>query len=258
MSTGPAAGVGLEDFPSRRPAASSTVRFGTLNIASGRGPDGNRDLDRVARSLASVKLDFVALQEVRGQCPRREDNQAARLGRSLECGWLFAPAETQWYCRQFGNGVLSRLPVRQWQRIPLPRVRARSCRNAVSLEVDIGLGRRLSVLATHLTQRNPRDRQAQLKVVVRRFLALDEPAMLLGDLNTPPDAPAIRELLAHPGVDDPIGRLVPEAPKGRVDWILLRGLRAVAAGMSDKPVSDHPLYWVEIECRGNRPDNEVK
>jgi endonuclease/exonuclease/phosphatase family metal-dependent hydrolase len=169
----------------------------------------------------------------------------AALARELRLGGLYAPAETRWYCRQFGNGVLSRLPVCSWQRIPLPCPHDRSRRNAVLLVLDAP-GRSIRVLVTHLTQRDPRDREVQLRAVIELFLALDEPAVLLGDLNSTPDDPAIRRLLVQPGVDDPIGRLVPQASKGRVDWILLRGLTGIAAGSNDGSLSDHPLYSVDV------------
>lgn len=245
VATGPAAGVGLDAAPPFSPVAGSTVRLVTLNVASGRGPDRKYDLGRAADVLAAEQLDLAAVQEARGSLWPAADNQVAMLARRLRLGWLYAPAETQWYCRQFGNGVLGRLPVRHWQRIPLPCQYDRSRRNAVLLVIE-GPGRPIHVLSTHLTQRDPRDRETQLRAVIALFLALKEPAVLMGDLNTTADDPALRDLLAEPGVDDPVARLVPEAPKGRVDWILLRGLTAVAAGMSDQPISDHPLYWVGV------------
>ena len=244
VGTGPASGVGIEDFPPDSPAVGSTVRIGTLNIASGRGPDGKHDLGRTADVLEG--LDFVALQEARGGLRFHTDNQAAMLARTLHCGWLYAPTETRWYSRHFGNAVLSNLPVRFWQRIPLPRLYDRSYRNLVFLVLEHE-GRPIHVLATHVTQRDPRDREVQLQTVVELFLALEEPAILLGDLNSLPESPAIRKLLAQPNVDDPIGRLDESPPKGRVDWILLRGLRCIDAGVRDEGVSDHPLYWVQID-----------
>ncbi|MBN1590428.1 MAG: endonuclease/exonuclease/phosphatase family protein [Pirellulales bacterium] len=248
VGTGPASGEGIEDFPSEARAASSTVRIGTLNMASGRGRDGIVDLGRTADVLEG--LDLVALQEARGGFLFRTDNQAAMLARFRRCGWLYAPTETRWHCKQFGNAVLSNLPVRHWQRIPLPRQFDRSYRNMVFLTLDHGR-RPIHVIATHATQRDPRDRKVQLDAAIEFFLALEEPAILLGDLNSLRDSPVIRQLAAREGVDEPIGRLVDAPPKGQVDWIFVRGLQCVAAGVRDEGVSDHPLYWVEIEVPGD-------
>jgi endonuclease/exonuclease/phosphatase family metal-dependent hydrolase len=247
VGMGPASGEGIEDLPSGARCAGSTFRVGTLNIASGRGRDGKVDLGRTAGVLEG--LDLVALQEARGYV-FRDDNQATVLARILRCGWLYAPTETRWYVKQFGNAVLSRLPVGRWERIPLPRQYDRSYRNAVSLVVEHE-GRPIHVLATHLTQRDRRDREAQLKAVIELFLATEKPAILLGDLNLRPNSPALRELTARPDVDEPVGRLVKRPPEDRVCWIFVRGLRCVDAGVLDAGVSDHPLFWVELAWPGN-------
>ena len=258
VGTGPASGEGLQGMPPTATAATpTTVRIGTLNMASGRGRDGQFDLGRTGRLLDRERLDLVALQEVRGGGLWRTDNQAARTARYLQAGWLYAPAETRWHCKQFGNGLVSRLPVRFWQRIPLPREYDKSHRNVVFFIVD-GPKRPIHVLATHVTQRDPRDRQMQLKAVIELFLSLEEPAILLGDLNSLVDSPTIRELAARPGVDEPVGRLADSPPKGRVDWIFTRGLHCTAAGVCDEGVSDHPLYWVEIEWPDDGRDNKVQ
>ena len=250
VDTGPACGVGLNDMPAPPTVPTAAFRIGTFNIAGGKGPDGTVDLQPTVEVLKG--LDFVALQEVRGQLVPSEGNQAESLARQLGLGWLYAPAETRWGCKQFGNAVLSRLTVRSWQRIPLPREFDRSYRNVVFLVVDTGGTRPIHVLATHVTQRDPRDREVQLRAVFELFLAMEKPAILLGDLNSPPDSKVIRELLARSGVDDPVGRLAQQVPEGRVDWLLVRGLQAMAAGVRNDGISDHPLYWIEVK----QPDTE--
>jgi endonuclease/exonuclease/phosphatase family metal-dependent hydrolase len=78
-------------------------------------------------------------------------------------------------------------------------------------------------------------------------MALREPAILMGDLNSEPDSQVIKDLVARPGVDDPIQRLLNPPPESRVDYILIRGLKCADAGMVDEGDSDHPLFWVDIE-----------
>jgi len=241
VGMGPASGEGLHDYARSDPTTDySTFRVGTLNIASGRGLDGRCDLARVAGVLEG--LDLVALQEVRAT---GSSNQACALGKSLRVGWLYAPASRRWYFKEFGNAVLSDLPVGFWQRIPLPCKYDRSYRNVVFLVLEHERGP-IHVLGTHVTQRYPRDREVQLRAVIELFLALEEPAILLGDLNARSDCPAIQELVARAGVDEPVGRLVDSPPEERVDWIFVRGLKCVDAGVRDEGVSDHPLYWVEL------------
>jgi len=243
VSTGPDVGVGVRGGENGERTQSSTIRIGTFNIHGCKGIDGRLDPDRVARDLAG--LDFVGLNEVRGKGFGGE-NQAEILGRHVEMGWLFAPAEFQWYGRkQFGNAILTRLPVTRWLRVPLPRNHDYSFRNMLLADVR-HRGCTIRVLVAHVNQRDPRERRIQLDCVLGMFLALDEPAVLVGDLNTGRDDPAIKAALATPGVVNPVDQVLSEEPD-MIDWILVRGLRGVDAGVLDSGASDHPLVWVELE-----------
>jgi endonuclease/exonuclease/phosphatase family metal-dependent hydrolase len=244
MPTGPAEGRALAGEVLRPPSGRATLRIGTFNVHSCRDADGRRDVDRTARCLAD--LDFAALEEVRGPRPWQRLDQAGELGARLGLAWLFAPNTRTWYCLDSGNGLLSALPVSSWQRIPLPHMRDPGYRNAVLAELE-HRGRTVHVLLTHVTRHDDSARHAQLRAVADRFLALDEPAILLGDLNSQAGDAEMQRLLAAPGVRDPVGeRLGADAPP-RIDWILTRGMRPVAAGVRDDGASDHPLVWAELE-----------
>lgn len=244
----------------------ATIRLGAFNIHGGKGRDGRRDLDRVADNLRD--LDFVALNEVLGQTIVGGPDQAELLARQLDMRWLFAPADQRWFYAQSGNGVLSRLPVRSWQRLPLPRRYDRSHRNMVLVDVPcgadvpsgiaggdtshrgVGAYRSCTVhlLLTHVNHRYKAEREAQLAAAIALYLALAEPAVLLGDLNSEADDPQIRRLLQMPGVVDAVGeKLGDRDSPGRIDWIIVRGLRPVEAGVRDNGASDHPLVWAELE-----------
>ncbi|MHC4179003.1 MAG: endonuclease/exonuclease/phosphatase family protein, partial [Planctomycetota bacterium] len=244
--TGPAEGVALQGKITAAPSEQRSIRIGTFNIHAGKGRDGRRDLDRVADCIALDELDFVALNEIRHARLWQGEDQAERLGRRLGMAWLFAPADRVWYHRESGNGLLSALPVSFWQRIPLSREYDHSHRNAVL----VGLrhrGRTIHVLLTHITRRDDRDRQSQLRAVIAMYLALAEPAILVGDLNSDADDPLVRRLLEIPGVGDPVGEILgPDTPR-RIDWIFTRGLRTIDAGLRDDGASDHPLIWAELE-----------
>lgn len=251
--TGPAEGVqlntpaaGSETGPRPSSTDRPTLRIGTFNIHGGKGRDGRRDLGRVADCIGSDRLDFVALNEVHGPRGWQQEDQAARLGRRLGMAWLFAPAVRVWYYREAGNGLLSTLPVSFWQRIPLSRRYDHSHRNIVLVGLEHG-GRPVHVLLTHVNRRYDSERQAQLRAVIALFLALAEPAILVGDMNSGAEDPQIGRLLETPGVGDPVGEVLgPETPP-RIDWIFTRGFRPVDAGIRDDGASDHPMIWAEIE-----------
>ena len=254
VPTGPAEGGAIQGMVAVERCEHGAIRVGTFNIHAGKGRDGRRDLERVADCIASAGLDFVALSEVRGTAslaaggtaPWQKQDQASRLGRRLEMGWLFAPAGRVWYHRESGNGLLSTLPVGFWQRIPLSRKYDHSYRNAVLVGLRHG-DRTIHVLLTHITRRDDRDRRSQLRAVIAMFLALDEPAILVGDLNSDADDPQIRRLLDTPGVGDPVGEILGREAPRRIDWIFTRGLRCLDVGIRDDGASDHPLIWAELE-----------
>ena len=135
VSTGPADGAAVEGEFAPTPPEQTSLRIGTFNVHAGRGLDGRRDLGRTADSIAPLRLDFLALNEVRGHRFKYAQDQAEQLGRRLEMGWLFAPSSRVWCYREAGNGLLGRLPVESWQRIPLADQYDNSRRNAVLVEV---------------------------------------------------------------------------------------------------------------------------
>jgi len=247
QATGPAEGTKL-DGPAAPPSDAPRDSFcvGTFNIHGCTGADGRRDCDRVADCLKG--LDFVALNEVHGPRWWESDNQAALLGRRLGLPWLFAPATRDWHTIDFGNGLLTSLPVESWQRIPLAASNGRGYRNAVLVRLR-QRGQAISVLLTHIARSDQRARQAQLHETIDRFLALPQPAIFLGDLNSEVTEPEIGRLLAAPGVIDAVGqKLGPNAPP-KIDFIFVRGLRVLDAGLRDNGASDHPLAWAEVTGR---------
>ncbi|MBN2578178.1 MAG: endonuclease/exonuclease/phosphatase family protein [Pirellulales bacterium] len=226
------------------------IRFATWNIHGGKGLDGRKDLDRIAELLRG--FDFVALQEVRGPGLFGGVDQAEFLGRRQKMAWLFAPAVRQWYCRESGNGMLGRMSVNSWQRIPLPSYKDYSFRNMVLCSVvPPGLhdsDRSIRVLITHLNRRHETDRKAQLRIVLSLFLSLREPAVLLGDLNTTAQDPQLRGLLKDNMVIDPVRKVLGGKAPNRIDWILARGLKCRDAGIIETEASDHPLIWADLEA----------
>ena len=242
--TGPAEGTKLESPAAwTAPVSRDSFRVGAFNIHGCTGPDGRRDVDRVADCVKD--LDFVALNEVHGPRPWESDDQAALLGRRLGVPWLFAPATRDWHTLDFGNGLLTSLPVESWQRIPLAADNGRGYRNAVLVRVR-QREQTISVLLTHIVRSDDVTRRAQLHEAVDRFLDLPLPSMFLGDLNSEASEPEVRRLLATPGVGDAVGQKLGSRAPPRIDWIFVRGLRVLDAGLRDDGASDHPLAWAEV------------
>lgn len=234
------------------PAAKPTFRVATFNIHGGEGPDGRLDLTRTAETLRN--FDLVGLNEVYGRNLWEAAGQAELLGRLTERSWLFAPSEHRWGHDHFGNAALTSLAVQSWQRFPLPRNYGHSCRNLL-LTAFSYRGKTVRTVTTHLDRSDDRDRNRQLQLVAELFLSLAEPAILMGDMNTTADEPAMKRLLATPGVGDPLADILREKTPRRIDWILTRGLEAADAGLIDLKASDHPCVWVELRLPGDAADS---
>jgi endonuclease/exonuclease/phosphatase family metal-dependent hydrolase len=173
------------------------VRLVTFNTRHGVGDDQRHDLPRLAKLLHSVNADVICLQEVdRYYGDRSEDvDQALLLSRALDMQLAWGPAIDEVRAhgepRQYGNALLSRLPIliSDVHRLPgggEPRSALRTM-----LELDGGT---LWVTATHLTTRSVQERAEQGAALAALHTERMEGGVLVGDFNTPPDAPELAAL----------------------------------------------------------------
>lgn len=228
------------------------LRIGTFNIHSGRGEDNRFDLARTASHLTD--LDFVGLNEVRGPGWNHTPNQAEQLGLRSGKRWLFAATEANWSGPVFGHGVLTNLPIAYWKTVNFPRRHGNGYRNYVECQIPLdGAGHSLTVLVTHLDRKH--DRQDQLRAIIKRFLDLPPPAVLMGDLNAKQTEPQLRELRAQPGVIDCFEQFADRAlAYKRIDWIFVKGVKCLDANLVATEASDHPFGWALLEL--NSPVND--
>ncbi len=234
---GPASGFGLRGEPTADLPASH-LRVASFNIHGGRDGRDHRDLSRTAVSLAGVHL--AGLNEVRGGW---RGDQARFLGERLGLAWLYAPSERRWWRDHWGNALLSAAPVGAWRRTPLSGTRGKGFRNYLVAEV-LHFDATVHVLLTHVDTAH--DREAQLQTVIDAFMKLPEPSLLLGDLNSDAGDPLVQRLLATPGAVDCLADAAQDYSRRRIDWIVARGLRPLAAGIRDDKASDHPCVWADL------------
>ena len=239
-ATGPMAGTVISGS-AMRITTRPTLRVATFNIHSGRNAAGDYNLDKTAAVLKG--FDLIALNEVRGTSVFNEVDQARLLGQKLNMQWLFAPTENQWWHEHFGNGVLAAVSVLDWRRVPLAGSFGRGKRNVIVLRVMLG-GKVVNVLITHIDR--GKDHRQQLVTVLEDFIAVPEPAILMGDFNGEAGDPSIAMFLKAPGVKDAVGSVI-AAPRDRIDWIFVRGLESISAGVEKNDASDHPMVWAELK-----------
>lgn len=145
---------------------------------SGVGIDGRFAPQRIARVIAELDADIVALQEFGSR--RAEFDMRAHLEQAT--GW---PALVMATCSNrhgdFGNALLTRFPLASAVCESLGTV-GREPRNAIDVIVECDTAR-LRLIATHLGLR-PQERREQIARLLRLFTATRvRPLVLLGDFN---------------------------------------------------------------------------
>jgi endonuclease/exonuclease/phosphatase family metal-dependent hydrolase len=174
------------------------VRLVTFNTHHGVGADDRHDLPRLATLLASVDADVICLQEVdRHFGERSEDvDQALLLSRALDMQLAWGPAidqprEGADQPRQYGNALLSRLPILVSDVHPLPGDGEPRVALRTMVELD---GAALWVTTTHLTTGSAEIRAAQADSIAGLLTDRMETGVLVGDFNTGPGAPELAVL----------------------------------------------------------------
>jgi endonuclease/exonuclease/phosphatase family metal-dependent hydrolase len=248
------------------------VRLVTFNTHHGVGDDRRHDLPRLAKLLHAVDADVICLQEVdRYYGDRSEDvDQALLLSRALDMQLAWGPAiderKPDGEPRQYGNALLSRLPILVSDVHPLPGGGEPRSALRTMLELDGGT---LWVTATHLTTRSVRERTEQVAALAALHTDRMEGGVLVGDFNTSPDAPELEVLRGRftdaweqaGARDDQAGRrfwrgndggtFPARSPRKRIDQVWVSsGVTVAAARVLDaEGASDHLPLVVDLEVR---------
>jgi endonuclease/exonuclease/phosphatase family metal-dependent hydrolase len=240
------------------------VRLVTFNTHHGVGRDEKHDLARLAKVLAAAEADVICLQEVDRHFGDRSEgvDQALLLSRALDMQLAWGPAIDD----RYGNVLLSRVPIliSDVHRLPgdgEPRVALRTM-----LELD---GAALWVTNTHLSSGDPERRAAQVAALAALHTEPMETGVIVGDFNTPPDAPELDALrqrftdawpLAQ-ARDDQAGwrfwhaghgeTFPSQGPHLRIDQVWVSpGVTVTAAAVLDgSGASDHLPLQVDIEVQ---------
>lgn len=234
------------------------LRILTYNVHACVGTDGRHDPERIARVIERSGADVAALQELDAEGRFGLDQPrwlAERLGMTHE----FSPARPHQQ-GQFGNAILSRLPLSELRHGPLPCLPGREPRAVQWATVSQG-GHALDVVNTHLGLAR-RERALQAECLLGGDWLGGErarPLVLCGDLNAFPRS----ALLARLGRDLCDGfALAPERdgratfpstlPLFRLDYVLtspelrLRSARVERTRLA-RVASDHLPLALELD-----------
>lgn len=210
------------------------MRVVTFNIQHGAGGDA----DTLGRVCAGLEADVLALQEVDVRVPRsRLVDQVAVVGRATGMHAAFGRTCRVGVVGRYGNVLLSRAPMHEVVRMPLPRLGANEARGAVLARVGD-----VTVAATHLSI-HEHEARAQLDALLSALDGRPRPWLLLGDLNLVPE-----QVPAGLAVADPTVPTFPaHGPTARIDHVVVDGLSIETVEvLPQQPVSDHRPLAVRL------------
>ncbi|MFC0042023.1 endonuclease/exonuclease/phosphatase family protein [Actinomadura rayongensis] len=193
------------------------VRITTYNIHDAVDGTGRLDPDAVATAIAAQRPQVVLLQETgRGSLPSGTADVAVWLSRRLGMKLLWGPAADG----QFGNAILTSLPVRRSGTGRMPRADWSQIRGYVWARLAVG-STTLDVWSTHLAYGGPGERLGEASSLLRAWSRAPR-TIIGGDLNAEPGSDEIIRLTTDTGLRSAgTGDGAPTGPHGtRVDWIL--------------------------------------
>ncbi len=247
-------GTGATPRPTT-PADPLTVM--TWNIHTAVNADGNVDLTTIADEIERRGPDVVLLQEVgRGWPIAGQVDQAEWLARRLEMDMTWASAADD----QFGNAILTRLPVLDVAILRLPFGEGPQYRSAVRVLVDTGAGWTSWLVDAHLQNGDEASTRQDQIVALLDAWGGDAPTVLGGDLNMQPTEDNVTLLSdaglvsAQDAVGDPAASTArdPEFPGDRVDWIWVSpDLTPSAFAIVASTASDHLPLVVSVTRAGS-------
>nr|WP_269521728.1 endonuclease/exonuclease/phosphatase family protein [Bacillus sp. J33] len=231
----------------------------TFNTHHGKGMDRRVNLNRISNIIKSSNADIIGLNEVDNQFSRRSnfENQALWLANELKMDYVFGPAityenQSENIFRQYGNALLSRLPIIKSENHPfdfLPRV----AEDRALLEADIKIGDEIfTVYVTHLSFA-PFQHRKQTEFILKKVSANPYSSIVLGDWNMKPFSKSWRlvtEYLKDVNPGHEKNYTYPSRrPNVKLDYIFIsREIEVISAGVFNAGIiaSDHLPYMTTI------------
>lgn len=256
----------------------AALRIGAYNIAHGRGgklgesnwtsttrKEGEVHLQKIITQIKASKLDVLVLNEVDFDANWSGGyNQAQFIAEQTGFPHLACLAnidiDLPFFDLQFGNAILSKLPLEGIESIELPPVKRwepllAGKKNALEATINWN-GKPITFVAIHIETRSQETRLQSVEVLSERIQKTDTPFVLLGDFNSQrinTGTSAVDFLLEKQAfttdVDSESWKTFPsESPDRGIDWILvndpieIRNTQVVSSNLSD-----HLMITAEIQ-----------
>lgn len=155
----------------------------TYNIRYGKGLDNRVNLQRTIEALRPLDSDIISLQEIERYTIRSKfKDQVQIIAQELEMNAVFYPS-ISYPGIYYGNAILSRFPIENTDRISF--FSKRENRSAILSKINISEEQSIFVINTHLGL-NEEERIEAIKEIYERLSQIEEPVILMGDLNSLP------------------------------------------------------------------------
>lgn len=209
------------------------MRVATFNLHHCAGRDGVLALDRTVAAIRETGADLVALQELDRYMDRSGGiDQPTELGRLLDMEVTFAPTLHR-RDGAYGIALAARPPVADARFVALPRLDTEEPRGALTARWGS-----LNVVCTHLSTR-PAVNTIQTAALAALAEDLDEPLVVLGDLNQPRRSLGVFTRRGYRGAFGH-ATLPRRFPKRQIDHILVsRGIQIARSWTIQTEASDH-------------------
>ncbi len=134
------------------------------------------NLEPVIEAIGSIEPDIVGLQEVLGE------RQAAKLGKALNMNYAYVPHGIGKYGTWWGVAVLSKFPI---QEIYRQNISSGLGNTRANLIANVTIFRKKIVL--FCVHKDPNQTEGNsLRITMKRIKKIQEPVILMGDLNIYP------------------------------------------------------------------------
>lgn len=255
-------GKEISEREPRRDTATKTIRIVSYNIHTCLGLDGRLSPSRIARVLATLSPDIIALQEVDVLRKRSGSmDQAQKIAAALEMKLCFHSSFNV-ADEKYGNAVLSRFPLEIIRSGTLPSSRPnQEPRSALWVKVDVA-GHAINVMNTHLGLSSA-ERLRQVDALLGdewiENARCQGPVILCGDFNASPRSPVYKRLTARLRDAQQENRLrrpqrtwFSPLPLARIDHVFVSpGLSVLKADVLrtqlSSAASDHLPLYVDVQ-----------
>lgn len=241
--------MGTEEVKQLHPNA-HMMRIVSYNIRHGEGMDGQIDLERIAKVIAALSPDLVALQEVDRGCERSGNRDIAKeLGTLLGMEHRFGKF-MDFEGGEYGLAVLSSYPVIETIRHPLPDGAEPRCSLEVKVQVA-GTPPPVSFICVHNDWTDEGIRLKQVRALLEALKENRNPVVLAGDFNGERTDRSMKLLQGdHWQVLDKGGKKTfpSDKPEVEIDFIVTKHIHSPSVEhdvIDERVASDHrPIFGV--------------